>query len=100
MRDLAIVLLSLIWVLPLTAQRLGRPDSSQDCARGISSPELVLKLETTHQEIHLRTSDLDKLKRSALGTTRPDTNKITRYEGVYLEDLLAAVWSAIRNQSM
>jgi hypothetical protein len=90
MRDLAIVLLSLIWTLPLTAQRHGRPDSSQNYARGISPPEIVLKLETTHQEIHLRTSDLDKLKRSAMAITSPNTNKITKYEGVFLGDLLAA----------
>jgi hypothetical protein len=91
MRDLAIVLLSLIWALPLTAQRHGRPDSSQKYARAMSPPELVIKLETPHQEIRLRTSDLDKLRRSALMSRNPNTNKITMYEGVYLEDLLTTV---------
>lgn len=91
MRDLAIVLLSLTWVLPLAAQRHGRPDSSQNYERVVSPPELVLKLETTHQEIHFRASDLDKLSRSKLVTTSPNPNKITTYEGVYLDNLLATM---------
>ena len=91
MRDLAIVLLSLIWALPLTAQRHGRPDSAQRNAHSIRPPELVLTLGNTHQKIHLSSSDLNRLRQSVMVTSDPKTNKITTYEGVLLEDLLASL---------
>ena len=36
-------------------------------------------------------SDLDKLSQSKLVTTSPNPNKITTYEGVYLDNLLATM---------
>ena len=89
MRGVCVVLISLICVLPLTAQRNGRPDSAQRNAHSIRPPELVLTLGKTHQKIHLSSSDLNRLRQLVLVTSDPKTNKITTYEGVLLEDLLA-----------